>query len=113
MADNKTGEIAEWDFEALEKELAELTVFDVDMSVFGFDEAVFDDDYTTEFELPTDDKPQTRTITLSLCEEQYQICESVIDYFNDKIEHDFGNNNKKSNALFEAVYQWAEQKNLL
>lgn len=43
LADNKTAELAEWDFEALEKELAELTAFDVDMSLFGFDEAIFDE----------------------------------------------------------------------
>lgn len=112
LADNKTGELAEWDFEKLEKELAELTAFDVDMSQFGFDEAVFDDGFSTDFELPDDDKPQTRTITLSLAEEQYQICERVIDYFGDKIEHDYGNHNKRSNALFEAVFLWAEQNNL-
>ena len=112
LADNKTGELATWDFEKLEKELAELTAFDVDMSDFGFDEAVFDDGFSTDFELPDDDKPQTRTITLSLAEEQYQICESVIDSFGDKIEHDYGNHNKRSNALFEAVFLWAEQNNL-
>lgn len=43
LADNKTAELAEWDFEALEKELAELTAFDVDMSAFGFDESIFDE----------------------------------------------------------------------
>lgn len=43
LADNKTAELADWDFEALEKELAELTAFDVDMSLFGFDEAIFDE----------------------------------------------------------------------
>lgn len=112
LADNKTGELATWDFEKLEQELAELTAFDVDMSQFGFDEAIFDDGFSTDFELPDDDKPQTRTITLSLAEEQYQICESVIDYFGDKIEHDYGNHNKRSNALFEAVFLWAEQNNL-
>ena len=114
LADNKTAELAEWDFEALEKELAELTAFDVDMSAFGFDESIFDEDFTTDFELPDDDKPQTRTITLSLCEEQYTIATACIDYVieNDLIAHDYGNNNKKSNALFEAVYEWAERKNL-
>ena len=114
LADNKTAELAEWDMEALEKELAELTAFDVDMSQFGFDESIFDDDFSTDFELPDDDKPQTRTITLSLCEEQYTIATACIDYViaNDLIAHDYGNNNKKSNALFEAVYEWAEQKNL-
>lgn len=43
LADNKTAELAEWDFEALEKELAELTAFDVDMSLFGFDESIFEE----------------------------------------------------------------------
>lgn len=42
LADNKTAELAEWDFEKLEKEMAELTAFDVDMSLFGFDESLFD-----------------------------------------------------------------------
>lgn len=44
LADNKTAELAEWDFEALEKELAELTAFDVDMSAFGFDESIFEEE---------------------------------------------------------------------
>lgn len=35
LADNKTAEIATWDFELLEKELADLV--DFDMSDFGFD----------------------------------------------------------------------------
>lgn len=36
LADNKTGEIAEWDFEKLEKELRALD--DIDMGQFGFEE---------------------------------------------------------------------------
>lgn len=48
LADNKTGELAEWDFEKLEKELEELTAFDVDMSLFGFDESIFESDFMTE-----------------------------------------------------------------
>lgn len=36
LADNKTGEIAEWDFSRLEEELADLR--DFDMSRFGFEE---------------------------------------------------------------------------
>ena len=37
LADNKTGELAEWDFDLLEKELAELEDMDFDMSAFGFE----------------------------------------------------------------------------
>lgn len=50
LADNKTGELAEWDFDLLEQELAELTAFDVDMTAFGFDESLFDIDEPTEGE---------------------------------------------------------------
>lgn len=38
VADNKTAELAEWDFELLESELAELASMDFDMEQFGFDE---------------------------------------------------------------------------
>ena len=40
LADNKVGEIAEWDFSKLEAELANI---DFDMSLFGFDESIFDE----------------------------------------------------------------------
>lgn len=36
LADNKTGELAGWDFSALEEELTELSAFD--MQQFGFDD---------------------------------------------------------------------------
>lgn len=48
LADNKTAELAEWDFTLLEKELEELTAFDVDMSQFGFDESLFEDEEPTK-----------------------------------------------------------------
>ena len=53
LADNKTAELAEWDFSALEKELAELTEFDVDMLAFGFDDIAFEEmTETIEDEVP-------------------------------------------------------------
>lgn len=108
LADNKTAELAEWDFNKLNKEIEEL--INIDLNSFGFEiQEIGADAFDTDFILPNEDKPQTRTITLSLAEEQYQICEGVIDYFKDKIEHSYGNNNKRSNALFEAVYIWAQQ----
>lgn len=92
-------------------------IVNIDMSSFDF-VLDFDDinceDYDTDFDLPSDEVPQTRTITLSLSEEQYQIAMNVIDYFNNNdVSHTFGNHNKKSNAIFEAIYLWAEQKKLL
>lgn len=40
LADNKTGELAEWDFELLEQEIAALEMFDLDFSLhdFGFED---------------------------------------------------------------------------
>lgn len=112
LADNKTGELAEWDFNALAKEIAELETIDV--SQFGFDtDEINADGFGEEFELPDGENPQSRTITLTLSEEQFIICENVIEHFEDNINHDFGNKNQKSNALFEAVYEWAKQNNLL
>lgn len=113
LADNKVGEIAEWDYNILELELDE--ILNIDMSLFNFDMNSIEDNFDTDFELPDDDKPSTRTITLSLAEEQYQICMACIDYVqeNDLIEHTYSNSNKTSNSLFEAIYQWAELKTLL
>ena len=51
LADNKTGELAGWDFEKLEAELSELS--EIDMGVFGFtmgEEVDIDDFFTEEAE---------------------------------------------------------------
>lgn len=56
LADNKTSEFAEWDFEKLNEELAELRDMDFDMLAFGFavemkeefDERDLDDDVKKE-----------------------------------------------------------------
>lgn len=47
LADNKTGEMAEWDFEFLAQELESLKAEDFDMQGFGFYEA--DEEYLTDF----------------------------------------------------------------
>ena len=51
LADNKTAEFAEWDFELLDEELQDIN--DIDMSEFGFDEKVIPgitDEEPDEFE---------------------------------------------------------------
>ena len=58
LADNKTAELAEWDFEKLEKELAELTAFDIDMSAFGFDESLFNFEIKEPQEVIEDEIPE-------------------------------------------------------
>ena len=64
LADNKTSEIASWDFDLLEQELADLVNFD--MSNFGFDiledetnvEDVTEDEYDADDTYPVEPKPK-------------------------------------------------------
>lgn len=63
LADNKVAEIATWDFELLESELAELS--DFDMSEFGFDISEFDSEDSQEvieddFEVELPEAPKTK-----------------------------------------------------
>lgn len=53
LADNKTGELAEWDFDMLDSELAEIA--DIDMSQFGFDPSEMEDALIDSGEAVEDD----------------------------------------------------------
>lgn len=53
-ADNKTAELAEWDFDKLETELSELQDLDFDMSQFGFDDFATEE----ETEIVEDEVPE-------------------------------------------------------
>lgn len=66
LADNKTAELAEWDFEALEKELEELSdmSLDFDMSDFGFDLGAADDD---QKEIVEDEVPEVDEESEPIC----------------------------------------------
>ena len=55
LADNKTAELAEWDFSKLETELAELENIEFDMSAFGFDLSDFG--FEEEKEIIEDEVP--------------------------------------------------------
>lgn len=108
LADNKTAELAEWDFNALEKELAEL---DIDMQQFGFDiEEINPDDFGEDFSLPDGEKGELQQMTFTLHNEQAELIKYAIDLVKDDIFETFGNENKNGNALYEVVRQWAEQK---
>lgn len=54
VADNKTAELAEWDIELLEQELAELDEMDFDMEQFGFE----DDKESDTPEIIEDEPPE-------------------------------------------------------
>ena len=108
LADNKTAELAEWDYNALEKELAEL---EIDMQQFGFDiEEINPDDFDEDFSLPDGEKGELQQMTFTLHNEQAELIKYAIDLVKEDIFETFGNENKNGNALYEVVRQWAEQK---
>ena len=108
LADNKVGEIAEWDFNILDGELAE--IFDLNMADFGFENGIDDNGFGTEFELPSGDKSNIEQMTFTLSSEQATLIRSALEMVRDDIQETFGNENKNGNALYEVVRQWVEQK---
>ena len=109
LADNKVSEKAEWDFNLLDGELAEIN--GIDMEGFGFKfDAFNDEDFGTDFSLPDGDKNGICQMTFTLHTEQKSLIEYAIKLAEGEVEETFGNTNKNGNALYEVVRQWAEQR---
>ena len=111
LADNKTGELAEWDFSALEEELAGIA--EIDMSQFGFDANISPDAFGDAFSLPDGGKNEIVQMTFTLHERQKELIEYAMGIAADEIGETFGNTNKNGNALYEVVRQWAWQRKSL
>ncbi len=111
LADNKVGEMAQWDADLLPLELADIAV---DMSAFGF-EAVSDEDFGEEFTLDDGGKKPFQQISLTLHDKQAELLHAAIAhvYANEEVAETFGNENKNGNGIYEVVRQWAVQKKLL
>lgn len=107
LLDNKTGEAAMWDFNALAVELVDL---DFDGFDFGFDELLDDEGYGTDFELPDGNKSDMCQITFYLHEEQAELIRYAMSIVENEVFETFGNKNKHGNELYEVVRQWAEQR---
>ena len=107
LLDNKTGEAAMWDFNALAVELSDL---DFDGFDFGFDELLDDEGYGTDFVLPDGDKADMCQITFYLHEEQAELIRYAMSIVENEVFETFGNKNKHGNELYEVVRQWAEQR---
>ena len=107
LLDNKTNELATWDFNALALEVVDLDFGDFD---FGFDAEILDDDYGTDFDLPDGDKADMCQITFYLHEEQAELIRYAMSIVEDEVYETFGNKNKHGNELYEVVRQWAEQR---
>jgi site-specific DNA-methyltransferase (adenine-specific) len=78
IADNKTGEIAEWDYDLLPLELADLQNMDFDLSLLGFDADELDkllngEDAIAEGMTDPDEVPETPEEPISKRDEIYQL----------------------------------------
>lgn len=89
-------------------------------AIQGIDLAAFDLHIPAEFTPePEQDEsttgPELESFVLTLSEEQYQELQEAMEIIKRTVPtlHSYGNPNKRNNAIFEVVYQWAERKKLL
>ena len=110
LIDNKTAELATWDFEKLTTELNSLTSELAEE--FSFDLPNQDKQISPGTELPPSakQKPEYETIKFVFARDQKKIVDEALNAVDDQIQETFGNPNKTGNALYEVVRQWAELK---
>lgn len=109
LADNKVSEKAQWNYDLLDEELA--NIIDIDMSEFDFDVVIDNDDYGTDFDLPNGEKENIEQMTFTLTSEQADLIRGALDLVKaEDVKETFGNTNKNGNALYEVVREWVEQK---
>lgn len=110
LADNKTGELAEWDTELLDLELGDI---DLDMSAFGF-EIETDDGYGTEFDLADGDRPPVQNMTFTFSDDEAETIKAAISEMKQSKAFERYDNplNENSNgrALFLVVSEWQARK---
>lgn len=106
LLDNKTAELAEWDFDLLVNELDGLDFGELDLD-WG---VVSPDDYEDSFSLPDGEKESIQQLTFTLADEQAELVKYAVQLVQDEIQETFGNQNKNGNGLYEVVRQWAEQR---
>jgi hypothetical protein len=110
LADNKVGEMAQWDMDLLPLELQEIMM---PMTDFGF-QVISDEDFSENFMLDAGEKKPFQQISITVHDEQAKLMLAAIKYVYDQkaVTETFGNENHNGNGLYEVVRQWAEQKKL-
>lgn len=106
LADNRVAEFAEWDFNQLGAELAELD--DWDMSDFGFEDMIEGDDFGTDFDLPDNDGPLFKTMTFTLSEAQFDVINDALQGVELDQFDSIDNENKNGNRLYKVVTEWED-----
>ena len=117
LMDNKSAELAEWDFDNIKAELEELKLEEFDIDLTGFEMADISgvedsEEYGTEFSLPDGDKAPFQQMTFTLADAQAEFIKEAIRKIKEAKPNTetFGNENSNGNALYEVVLQWEELK---
>lgn len=107
LADNRTAELAEWDFNALAAELEEIQI---DMGQFGFfvDPSEIEGDIITEFELQDGEKPNVNTLTFTVSAQQKKEILEAFESVRAEIRDWGETSNYYGNALAEICRQILE-----
>lgn len=110
IADNRTGELAEWNDQALEEALRSLAEEDFDISAIGFndeelesmiDEGGLDSNYTPDESSNTG----LRMVTLQLTSEQYDFIWSVIKANSETKMAEGDSTDKSANIIYNILQQ--------
>lgn len=112
LADNKVSEVAQWDFNMLGEELANI---DIDMEQFNFENLdINEDDFGTDFNLKDGDREPIITMSLTFSDEQAEtINEAIAKMKGTQLYKEYENEynkNSNGNALYLVVLEWLQQK---
>ena len=117
LMDNKSADLAEWDFDNIKAELEELKLEEFNIDLTGFEMADISgvedsEEYGTEFSLPDGDKAPFQQMTFTLADAQAEFIKEAIRKIKEAKPNTetFGNENSNGNALYEVVLQWEELK---
>ncbi len=105
---NKLTMNTDFDYNILDSQLAYIN--EIDMSVFGFELSISDEDFDTEFSLTDDEKPSREQITFVLQREQLKFLENAMDKVKNEMTEIYEEASDKGNALYAIVKEWATLK---
>jgi ParB family transcriptional regulator, chromosome partitioning protein len=108
IADNRTSQESEWDFQPLQKELSDLADLNFNLELTGFNDSELDNYITFENDvdidlpdIPNEDKKPFQQITFTLHNTQFDIVKNAIDYIKKQNIDDTINDNRNGNAITE------------
>ena len=105
---NKLTMNTDFDYNILDSELAYIN--EIDMSVFGFELSISDEDFDTEFSLTDDEKPSREQITFVLQREQLKFLENAMNEVKNEMTEIYEEASDKGNELYAIVKEWATLK---